>query len=150
MNKYTKLLDFLECEVTRNTYREIVALLSSRRIRKFVYDGERYLMLRESINMPVRIFETVYYTHLDSSEHIVSGQEIVHQHCRPSKNRLLCGRCGSGGRRKRDDALFKLGGQWRGSGFPDSLYQCRRADCNAPQPFLGYAGRCAGFYQERL
>ena len=57
LNKYTKLLDFLECEVTRNTYREIVALLSSRRIRKFVYDGERYLMLRESINMPVRIFE---------------------------------------------------------------------------------------------
>ena len=40
LNKYTKLLDFLECEVTRNTYREIVALLSSRRIRKFVYDGE--------------------------------------------------------------------------------------------------------------
>ena len=32
LNKYTKLLDFLECEVTRNTYREIVALLSSRRI----------------------------------------------------------------------------------------------------------------------
>ena len=57
LNKYTKLLDFLECEVTRNTYREIVALLSSRRIRKFVYDGERYLMLRESVNMPVRIFE---------------------------------------------------------------------------------------------
>ena len=57
LNKYTKLLDFLECEVTRNTYREIVALLSSRRIRKFVYDGERYLMLRESLNMPVRIFE---------------------------------------------------------------------------------------------
>ena len=26
-------------------------------IRKFVYDGERYLVLRESINMPVRIFE---------------------------------------------------------------------------------------------
>ena len=41
LNKYTKLLDFLKCEVTRNTYREIVALLSSRRIRKFVYDGER-------------------------------------------------------------------------------------------------------------
>ena len=39
LNKYTKLLDFLKCEVTRNTYREIVALLSSRRIRKFVYDG---------------------------------------------------------------------------------------------------------------
>ena len=57
LNKYTKLLDFLECEVTRNTYREIVALLSIRRIRKFVYDGERYLMLRESLNMPVRIFE---------------------------------------------------------------------------------------------
>lgn len=57
LNKYTKLLDFLECEVTRNTYREIVALLSSRHIRKFVYDGERYLMLRESVNMPVRIFE---------------------------------------------------------------------------------------------
>ena len=57
LNKYTKLLDFLKCEVTRNTYREIVALLSSRRIRKFVYDGERYLMLRESINMPVHIFE---------------------------------------------------------------------------------------------
>ena len=57
LSRYTKLLDFLECEVTRNTYREIVALLSSRRIRKFVYDSERYLMLRESVNMPVRIFE---------------------------------------------------------------------------------------------
>ena len=57
LSRYTKLLDFLECEVTRNTYREIVALLSSHRIRKFVYDGERYLMLRESVNMPVRIFE---------------------------------------------------------------------------------------------
>ncbi|MFR8461989.1 MAG: hypothetical protein ACLVEX_12650 [Ruthenibacterium lactatiformans] len=61
LNKYTKLLDFLECEVTRNTYREIVALLSSRRIRKFVYDGERYLMLRESINMPVHIFEKIRF-----------------------------------------------------------------------------------------
>ena len=60
LNKYTKLLDFLECEVTRNTYREIVALLSSRRIRKFVYDSEQYLMLRRSVNMPVCIFENCF------------------------------------------------------------------------------------------
>ena len=60
LNKYTKLLDFLECEVTRNTYREIVALLSSSRIRKFVYDSEQYLMLRRSVNMPVCIFENCF------------------------------------------------------------------------------------------
>ena len=60
LSRYTKLLDFLECEVTRNTYREIVALLSSRRIRKFVYDSEQYLMLRRSVNMPVCIFENCF------------------------------------------------------------------------------------------
>ena len=55
-----KLLDFLECERTRNIYREIAALLFSCRIRKFVYDSEQYLMLRRSVNMPVCIFENCF------------------------------------------------------------------------------------------
>ena len=57
LDKYTKLLDFLECERTRNIYRESAALLFSCRIQKFVYDSEQYLRLRGSVNMPVCIFE---------------------------------------------------------------------------------------------
>lgn len=57
IKKYAKLLDFLECERTRNIYRESAVLLFSCCIQKFVYDSEQYLRLRGSVNMPVCIFE---------------------------------------------------------------------------------------------
>ncbi len=77
---YSKLIDFLECEITKRNYGHLVYLLSSENIRSMQYEGNQYLIIRENNRTDVLIIDEVAEEHgvqAFQSRFFINSQELL-------------------------------------------------------------------------